>query len=186
MLRLFAEQLPGELGGVEGEEILRLLADAEELDGDVDRLVYREDDATLRRAVELRHHQPRYRYRGAEGLRLLHRVLADGAVEHQQGLVWRAGKSLRDHPRNLLEFVHQPFTGVQPPRGVDDEHVGTARDGGVDGVERHRGGIRTRLRADELRPHALRPDAELVDGAGAEGVARGDHHPLPFLTKAPG
>src|SRR5206468_12438542 len=82
--------------------------------------------------------------------------------------------------RDLLELRHQPFAGMQTPRGVDDQHVGATCDCRVDGVERHSGGIRTGDGTDELRAGALGPHPQLIDRAGAEGVARryGDALPL--------
>ena len=105
------------------------------------RLVHGDDDATARRAVELRDDEPGDGHRCGEHLRLLHGVLADGAVEHEQRLVRRAGQPLGDDARDLLELRHQPFARVQAARRIDDEDVGAARDGRLDGVERDGGGI---------------------------------------------
>ena len=172
--------------GVERNEVGRRLADAEELDRHIDRLVHRDDDAAARRAVELRHDEPGHRNRGGEDLRLLHGVLSDRSVEHEQRLVRRAGQPLRDDARDFLELVHQAFARVQSTGGVDDQHVDAARDRGVDRVERDGAGIGSRLRADELGARALRPDAQLIDRAGAKRVARRDHHALLLGAKARG
>ena len=91
----------------------------------------------------------------ANDLRLLHRVLTDRAVEHEQRLVRRAGQPLGDHARDFLELVHQPFARVQPTRRVDDQHVDAARDRRVDRVERDGGRIGARLR----RRRTPRPSA---------------------------
>ncbi len=65
---------------------------------------------------------------------------------------------------------------MQTPRRVHDDDVELARQRGVDRVERDGGGIGAALAADELRIGALRPDAELVDGAGPIGVGCRDEH----------
>ena len=66
----------------------------------------------------------------------------------------RPGSSPADDPDDLSQLLHQPFLGVQPAGGVDDDGVEPAGDGGVDRVERHRGGIAAR-RAGHAR-HASR------------------------------
>src|SRR5674476_1300641 len=60
-LGLFALVVAAEDGaredvGLEGAQVLELLADADELDGDAERLVDRHDDAALGGAVELGEH----------------------------------------------------------------------------------------------------------------------------------
>src|SRR5687767_858734 len=50
------QQLGGERRRVEADQVVRLLADAQEFHGNVDRLVHGHDDATARGAVQLRDH----------------------------------------------------------------------------------------------------------------------------------
>ena len=54
-----------------------------------------------------------------EELALLHRVLPHGAVEHEQGLVRRAGQPPAGDADHLAQLVHQAFLGVQAARRVD-------------------------------------------------------------------
>jgi len=53
--------------------------------------------------------------------------------------------------------------------------VGPAGGGGLQGVENHRGGVRTRLLRDDRHPVALAPSLQLLDRCGPKGVARGEH-----------
>ena len=111
-------------------------------------------------------------YRLGEEPPLLDGVLTDGAVEHEQRLVRRAGQAPADHSHHLPELVHEAFLGVQPPRRVHDDRVQPARDRGVDRVERHRRRIAARRARDAGHAEPLGPDLELGDGAGAVGVGR--------------
>ena len=54
--------------------------------------------------------------------------------------------------------------------------------GGFAGVVRDGGGIGAHLVLDDLHADAIRPDRELIDGRGAEGVAGADHHLLVHLV----
>ena len=111
----------------------------------------------------------------ANVLRLLHGVLADGPVEHEQRLVRRIRSPLLDDADDLLELVHEVVARVETARGIDDHDVRVARVCGIDRVERHRRRVAARLSTNELRASALRPQPELIDGARSERVA-GRHH----------
>src|ERR671915_1063061 len=87
------DELPREVRRVERDEVLDVLADAEELDRDVDGLVHRDDDPAARRAVELRDDKAAHRYGRGERSRLRERVLPDRAVEDEQRLVRRSGQA---------------------------------------------------------------------------------------------
>ena len=108
-------------------------------------------------------------------LGLRDRVLADGAVEHQQHLVRRAGIEPRQHALDLLELVHQMSLGVQPPRGVGDQDVDVARARGLQAIEDDGGGLGARLLGDDGHPIALGPDLQLFARRGAKGIAGGEH-----------
>ena len=74
--------------------------------------------------------------------------------------------------------------GLQATRGVGEHHVDARLLGLLDGVEDDRPGIGAFLALDDLAPHALAPDFELLDGGRAEGVARGQHHRLSLGSSA--
>ena len=165
--------------GSKGTRSAAALADAEELDRHVDRLVHGDDDAAARRAVELRDDEAGHRHRGGEHLRLLHRVLADRAVEHEQRLVRRAGQPLGDDARDFLELVHQVLRSCAGGRPCRRSSTSTPRAMAASiASNATAAGSAPALRADELGARALRPDAQLIDRAGAERVARRDHHAL--------
>ena len=85
----------------------------------------------LRRAVELGDDEPGHADRGVRTLRLRERVLAGGAVEHQQHFVRRARSTAGDDAPDLLQLVHQLRLRVQPAGGVGDQHVDAARARGL-------------------------------------------------------
>ena len=69
------------------------------------------------------------------------------------------------------------------PGGVDEQVIRLARLGGGDGVVRHGGGIGAVGAGDDFDLEPLAPELDLLDGGGAEGVARGEQH---GLAPAPG
>ena len=77
--------------GVEWLEVVEGLADADEFDGQVDRLADGDDDAPLGGAVELGQDHAGAADALGEDLGLADRVLAVGGVEDEQDLVGRAG-----------------------------------------------------------------------------------------------
>ena len=85
-------------------------------------------------------------------------VLADGAVEHQQHFMRRAGIQPREHALDLLEFVHEMRLGVQAPGGVGDQDIDVARARGLQAVEDDGGGFRAGLLRDDGHLVALGPD----------------------------
>ncbi len=129
-------------GGVEHAEILALLAHADEADGDFQLLRDGEHHAALGGAVELGDHQAGHAQALVEFLGLRHGVLPDGAVEHQQHFMRRAGIQAGEHALDLLELIHEVSLGVQAPGGIGDQHVDVARARRLQPVEDDGGGLR--------------------------------------------
>ena len=73
---------------------------------------------------------------------------------------------------------------MQTPRRVDEHDVLVVLEGVIHGVVGDSPGVRARLMLDELGPHALGPDLQLLDGRGPEGVPGGQHHRVPLLPQA--
>ena len=107
-----------------------------------------------------------------ERLRLGQAVLAGGRVEDEEGLHAGARDPLVDDAADLGQLVHEVRLGVEAAGGVGDQDVGVAGDGGVEGVEHHRGRVSVGRMGHDLRVRALSPDPQLVDGGGAERVGR--------------
>src|SRR5689334_14706348 len=103
--------------GVEGGQIVRALAEADELDRNAQLTLDRDDDAALGRAVQLGQHDAGDVDHLGEHPGLAKPVLPGGGVEDQQHLVDR-GLPFH-HALDLAELVHEPDLGVQPPGGVD-------------------------------------------------------------------
>ena len=101
-------------------------------------------------------------------------VLAGGRVEHHQRLVGRAGHWRADDALELGQLVHQVATSCAAGRRCPRCSTSTPRAmRRLHGVEDHRDGIGARRPGGSTstsmrRPHVL----ELLDGGGAEGVAR--------------
>ena len=166
-------------------EILGALADADVADRQPQLARDREYDAALRGAVELGHHDAGHAERLVELARLLERVLSLARVEHQQHFVRRALVDPAHHALHLLQFVHQVRLRVQATCGVGEQDVDAPRAGCLQRVEHDRSGIC----AGGLRDHghvvAIAPDLQLLDGGGAERVARGEHDFEALLLQLP-
>src|SRR6266542_1792908 len=124
----FGDQTVREPHGVEQHEVVEGLAGAEEANRRGHRATQRDDAAAFRGAIELRDHEPRERHGGRELACLVHRVLADGRVQHQQRFVRRAGLPFPDHARQLLELLAQVSScSVAPARKVSAAASSTLR-----------------------------------------------------------
>ena len=127
-------------------------------------------------AVELGQHQPGDADRLVKLQRLRQRVLALVGIQHQQHFVRRAGIDALDHALDLLQLVHQMRLTVQPAGGVGDQHIDATRARRLRGVEYHGARIGAGLLRDHRRAGARRPDLQLLDRGGAEGIAGRQHH----------
>ena len=95
---LFLKQRLRELFRVEGLQVVRLLAEADEFDGQAEFLLDGHDHAAFARAVEPGHDEAGERDGLVEFARLVERVHAGAAVEHEQDFVRRAGPWGRNPP----------------------------------------------------------------------------------------
>ncbi len=175
---VFREEGFDEFFGVEGFDVVGGFADADEFDGDVELVADGDDDAAFGGAVEFGEEDTSDVDGFEEFLGLADGVLAGRRVEHQQHFVWGIGDALFDDAADFGELAHQVVLRVQAAGGVDDEHVDVAIDGGVTRIKGNGGGVGSHLVLHDLHINPLRPDGELLDGGGAEGVAGGDHDGL--------
>ena len=88
----------------------------------------------------------------------------------------RAGQLAVDHAAHLCELLHQVMLGVEPPGGIADDHVEAAGARRLHGVERHRAGVCSLRPTNDVAARSLTPGHQLLDGGGAEGVGRAEHH----------
>ncbi len=72
---------------------------------------------------------------------------------------------------------------MQAPRGVDEHGIAPLRLRRADGVEHHRGGIGSFSGPNHIDAGASRPDLELLDGRGTEGIGRADQRLLAFMAQ---
>jgi len=89
---LFLKQRLRELFRVEGLLVVRLLAEADEFDGQAEFLQDRHHHAAFARAVQLGHDEAGERDSLVKFTRLVQRVHAGRRVQHQQDFVRRAGR----------------------------------------------------------------------------------------------
>jgi len=174
--KLFLKQRLSKLLGVEGLQVVRLFAEADELDGQAELLLDGDDHAAFAGAVELGHDEAGERDGLVEFARLVQRIHAGAAIEYQQHFVRRAGQLLADDAVELVQLLHEVVLGVQAAGGVDEQVIRMAGLRGGDGIVRHGGGIRAIGAGDDLDLEAGAPELELLDGGGAEGVTRGEQH----------
>src|SRR3954471_4269811 len=160
-----------ELVRIERLQVRDLLTDPDIADGDLQLVADPDDDAALRRAVELGEDESGDAQRLVELSRLRDRVLARRRVDDEQDLVRRAGMCLLERALDPLELVHQPGLGVEPSgrvaeRGVDLLHL-RARDG----VEEDGSRIAAVLPPHDRHLRSIGPDIELLARRRAERVA---------------
>ena len=74
---------------------------------------------------------------------------------------------------------------MQAAGGIHDEHVGSSRDGGLDGVEHDRTGVGASLLRYEMCAGAHGPNLELLPGGGAERVGAGEADGVPLTDETP-
>ncbi len=78
---------------------------------------------------------------------------------------------LADHAVDLAQLLHQVVLGVQPPGGIDDDHVAAAGLGRGHRVEGHRGRVGTRLAMTRSRPRPARAHVSSCSPAAARKVS---------------
>ena len=155
---LFLKQRLRELLRVEGLQIVRLFTKADEFDGQAEFFLDRHDHAAFARAVELGHDQAGERDGLVEFARLIQRVHAGAAVEHEQHFVRRARELLADDAMQLVQFLHEIVLGVQAAGGVYEKVIRLARQRGGDGVVRHGRGVGTVGAGDDFDFEARAPE----------------------------
>mmetsp|Transcript_2421 Transcript_2421/g.8124 ORF Transcript_2421/g.8124 Transcript_2421/m.8124 type:complete len:547 (+) Transcript_2421:71-1711(+) len=171
-------------------EILEGLADADELDGDLEVLDDAHAEAGSRGAVELGDDEARDADVVPPGPRLVDGVATDGGVDDEQRLVGGAVELLRDGLFDLVQFHRQRVVVREPPRGVDDDDVVVPGEGDVHRLEGRRRRRRhlaagTFVDGEEVDLRAVGPHSKLVDGRGPEGVARREEDGLVRLDAQP-
>ena len=127
--------------------------------------------AALGGAIELGEDDAGHAGDVGELARLLHAVLADRRVEHEQHFVRRPfGRARRDAP-DLVELVHQVDAVVQPARRVDQHRIAALRLARLDGVEHDRRRIGAFLRADDVDVRARCAQISSCSTAAARNVS---------------
>ena len=164
-----SDERAGEIVGVEVAQIVDALPHADFDDGKLQLVRHRQGDSALGRSVELGDDEGVELERAVELPRLLKPVLAGGGVDDENGVDGDA-RPLAHHRHDLLELAHEVGRGMQTPRRVDEDQIGPRGLGALDGVVAHAGRVASALARDHLDARAARPDLELLDGGGAEGV----------------
>ncbi len=142
----------------------------------------RGEHAALGGAVELGEHEARDLDGLVEGFDLLHGVLADAGIEHQQHFMRAGGVGFLDHAPYFGDFFHQVQLRGQTAGGVGQHHIDVARARGADGIEYDGGRIAGCL-GDDADAIALTPGGELLACCGAKGVAGGQQDALALALK---
>ncbi len=166
--------------GLEGQQIVHFLANADVADGQVEFAGDRDDDAAFRRAIELGENDAGNAGAFGELAGLFEAVLAGGGVEHEQDFMGRAGDDAGGRAAHLFKLRHQVDLGLQAAGGVDDDVVDFARFGGLEGVEDDGAGIGSGLLANDIGAGAFAPDFKLFYCRGAECIGGGQDHGAAF------
>ena len=173
------EDAPRDPVGVELLEGVHALAEADELDRLAGDRAHRERRAAAAVAVHAGEHDARDADPSVELLGDVDGVLAGQAVDHQQRLVGPGRVA------NRLDLGHQVVVDVQPPGGVEHDHVVAAERRLLAGAlgDRDRvlpGDDRQRVDAD-----LDAEDGELLHRRRPAGVERGHQHALALALLEP-
>src|SRR5690554_5695011 len=163
------EQGLDEVLGDEGGEVVRALAQADELDRHAELALDGDDDPALGGPVELGEDDAGDVDDLGEDLRLPQAVLARGRVQDEEDLAHRCLPG--DDALDLAELTHEVGLVLQAPGGVDEDDVRPGGVPGLHGVEGDGGRVGAlAVRAHGGDAHALAPGLQLVGGRRAEGV----------------
>src|ERR1044071_4627116 len=92
----------------------------------------------------------------------------------------------RDNPADLLQLFDEMKFGVQPSRGVDEDHIGPPAFGSLKSVENHGRGVSAGTMFNDLDAHFFSPSFKLFDGCCAEGITRDEEHLLAAAAQLSG
>jgi hypothetical protein len=123
VVQLFLKQCLRELLRVERLQIVRLLAEADEFDGQTEFFLDGNHHAAFARSVELGNDEAGERDGLVEFARLVERVHAGAAVEHEQDLVWCTGQLLADDAMELVQLLHKVALCMKAASGVNEEVI---------------------------------------------------------------
>jgi len=155
----------------EAGEVADPFALPHEFDGQTRLLLDRQDEAALRRAVELRQHKPGNPRMFNKRFGLREPVLSGRCVEHEQH--FRHWRELLHDSSDLSKLIHETALGLQPPRGIDDRNIVTLVLSALYRLKSNRRGILSLLlRLHNIHARARGPGRELLDGRGTERVGR--------------
>ena len=171
---------------VEWNEVVNLLAGADETNRQIQLAGDGHDDAAFRGAVELGEHDAGDTGVAPEFARLVQAVLTGGRVEHEQHVVRGAGDEFGGGAFHFLQLGHQVGFCVQAAGGVDDDHICAAGLRCGERVVNHGRGIGSGFLLDDDDVGAPGPDFQLFDGGGAKGVGGGEDHGGAFFFPAVG
>jgi len=150
---------------VEGCQIVRTFAETDELHGNAQGPLDRDNDAALRGSVKLGQHNAGDSGRLREHLRLLHTVLAGGGVQDQEDL--GDGGLLFHDALDLAKLIHECGLVLQTARRVDEDDVDVARNALAHSLEGDGCRVGTfSVASHNVDAHALAPRGELVGGGG--------------------
>src|SRR5579883_1302077 len=136
--------------GVEGDEVVDLLAGADEADRQAKFAGNGHDDAAFGGAVELGEDDAGDADGAGKFAGLGEAVLSGGGVENEKDVMRSAGDDFGGGALHLFEFSHEIGLGVEAAGGIDDDGIGVAGFGGGDGVEDDGGRIGTGFLLDDF------------------------------------
>src|SRR5579883_418405 len=169
---------------IERLKIFGALADADEMDRQVEFLGYGDENSAARSPVELGHDEARHSGAAAENLDLRQRILSDRRVEHEENGVRGRRIELLHYAHDLFEFGHQLGSVLQPPGRVHDQNVGARLARALKRIISEACRIRAALACNDFAAEPLAPDLQLFDGSGAKSVAGDQHHALAFVSQS--
>ena len=170
------EDVGDEAFALEGLELVRFFAGADEEGGDAEFLLNGNGDAAFAGTVELGDDEAVELGGFVEFLRLRKGVGAGAGIDDEDGLVGGGVVLLGKGAADFAQFFHQVVTGVEATGGVADEVFGVLGDGGFMGLVTNGSGVGLMVAGGDGEVEALGPGLQLFNGGGAEGIGGRDAH----------
>src|SRR4029079_19810304 len=176
----------GETIRTERLEIVDTLSDADGIDGNSVSLGDDVKSAAPRGAVELGDDEAGHARDLLEHLDLGERILPRGGVEHEQHAVRCGLVELFQNAHDLGELRHQIALVLQPPGGVDQEHILAFGAGALQRLIGDAGRVGPDILGDDLDADAPAPKLQLIDRRGTERIPGSKQHAVPLSHEVVG
>ena len=163
--------------------MVNAFADADVFDRNLELVGDADDHAALGSAVELRQRKGIDFSGGSELLGLLDSILSRGGIQHKQDFMRSIRNDLLHDGLDLSQLAHEVDLVVQTASGVDDDYISILCHRRLHRVESHGSGVGALTLLDARHAYPIRPNLQLTDGSGTEGIGSAEHDLLARLLE---